>query len=446
MRIVVYGVGRVGTKIAETMYEEGYDITIIGDNEKKIEQIQKTLDVLSIVGRIGDEHVVESSGMKDADIFIAVTDSDEENIIASIIAKNQNVRKTIARIRNPAYLNEVMLDASVIGIDHVINPEKEVANEILRLIRTPWASEVDSFIKGKVLLVEIKVNNDNVGYLNTKLVEVSETGNNIIVIESDNSIKKLRLFDQHQRVKISEHVFVLERVTDVGKVNKIFGDAYKKIQNVMIAGGGVTGSELLSILENSGIKTKLIEQNKGICNSLSKKFKNSMILCGDATDLALLLSENIEKIDCFIAITGDDEENVMISLLAKQHGVKKAITKISKDYEEDIMARIGLDAAVNLNKVTTNKILQFVRRQELLAMSILNENLAIMEFVVDESSKITKKTFKEAQFIRGAIIGAISHGEEIIFPKKDFRVEANSEVLVFAHRKVARAVEKYFKG
>lgn len=445
MRVVIYGVGRVGTKIAETLYGENYDVTVIGTDEKKIEQIKKNLDVLYIVGHIGDADVVGSSKIKGADIFIAVSDSDEENIIASIIAKKQHIRKVIARIRNPAYLDKVLLNTSEIGIDHVINPEKEVANEILRLIRTPWASEVDSFFKGNVLLVEIKVNQDNVEYLNTKLVEVSKTGSNIIIVESGNTIKKLRLFEQCQRVEINEHVFVLEKATDVSKVNKIFEDAYKKIQNVMIAGGGVTGSALLSILENSDIKAKLIEQNREVCNILSKKFKNSLILCGDATDLNLLLSENIGKIDCFIAITGDDEENIMTSMLAKQHGVKKAITKISKDYEEDIMAGIGLDAAVNLNRVTVNRILQFIRREELLALSILDEDLAIIEFNACADSKIVKKTIEEAQFIKGAIIAAISHKGEISFPKHNFKIEADDKVLVFVHKKIAHIVDKYFK-
>jgi trk system potassium uptake protein TrkA len=445
MRVVIYGIGKVGIKLAEALYEEDYDVTIIDNDEKGIEQIQKNLDILGIAGHIGNAAVVKNSNIKGADIFIAVTDSDEENIIASIIAKNQNIRRTIARIRNPAYLNKVLLNTSEIGIDYVINPEKEVANEILGLIRTPWASEVDSFINNKVLLVEIKVNPDNVNYINKKLKDISKTGNNIIVVESGGAIKKLHLFEQRQRVQTGEHVFVLEKVTDVSKVNKIFEDAYKEIQNVMIAGGGVTGSELLNLLKDTGIKAKLIEKNRKICTSLSNKFRNSLILYGDSTDLNLLLSENIGKIDCFIAITGDDEENVMASLLAKQHGVKKAITKISKDYEEDIIAGIGLDAAVNLNRVTVNKILQFIRREELLSLSLLDKDVAIIEFNACANSKIVKKTIKEAQFVRGAIIGAIYHDGEIFFPKNDFKVEINDKVLVFVHKKVTHIVDRYFK-
>lgn len=444
MRIIIYGIGKVGTKIAETLYEEGHDITIIDNDITKIEQIKKNFDVLAIAGHIGDAKVVEAFNLKDENIFIAVTDSDEENIIASIIAKNQKIRKTIARIRNPNYLNKVLIDTLKIGIDHVINPEKEVANEIVRLIRTPWASEIDSFMDDKVFVVEIKVNSENVEYLNKKLVKVSET-NNIVVVESTNGIKNIRLFEDGQNVKEGNHIFVLERIEDFGRVNEIFEDEYNKIYNVMITGGGVTGLELLSLLDKTGIKIKLIEKDMQKCSGLSKKFENHLILCGDATDLKLLLSENIEKVDCFIAITGDDEENVMMSLLAKQHGVKKVITKISKDYEEDIVSKIGLDAVVNLNRLTVNKILHFIRREELLTISILDEDLAIMEFSVPQNSKITKKSIKEAEFIEKAIIGAISHNGEISFPRKNFKIEAGDKVLVFTHRKVSSIVEKYFK-
>lgn len=445
MRVVIYGVGKVGIKIAETLYEEGHDVTIIDNDEKKIGQIQRNLDILGIAGHIGNVAIAEKSVMKGVDIFIAVTDSDEENITACIIAKKQNIRKTIARIRNPSYLNKDILNTSEIGINHVINPEKEVANEIVKLIGIPWASEVGTFINEKVFLIEIKVNDDNVGYLNKKLMEVSKT-NNIIVVESGDDIKKLRLFEQGKKVKIGEHIFILQKSTDISKTNKIFEDAYKKINNVMITGGGVTGSELLSLLEKTGMKIKLIEKNRKICTALSKKFRKNLIIFGDATDLALLLSENIEKIDCFIAITGDDEENVMMSLLAKQHGAKKAITKISKDYEEEIVAEVGLDAAVNLNKVTSNKILQFVRKEELLATSILDEELAIMEFIVSNNSKITKKPIKEAQFIKGAIIGAILRNGEVFFPRNNFKIEPDDMVLVFIYKKVTSSVEKCFKG
>jgi len=443
MKIVIYGVGKVGTKIAETLCQEKHDITIMDGDEKKIEKIQKNLDVLGVVGNIGDEDAVEKANLKKADILIAVSNYDEENIIACLIAKRQNTEKTIARIRNPAYIHKETLDTHEIGIDHVINPEREVAKEIMRIIKSPYASEVDSFLEEQVFLVEVRVNKENLEYLNKKLKLLCEK-NLIIIIESTNGEKKLRFFSDSKKVKLGDHLFILEKKGDVAQISKLFEDEYRKIQNVIIMGGGVTGEELLKQLEQAKLKIKLIEKSKKRCNLLSKIAKKSLILCDDGTDIDFLISENIEKTDCFVAITGDDENNIVISLLAKQKGVKKTIATVSKDYEDDIVARVGLDATININKLTINKILRFVRRKELIAISVLDKDVEIMEFSVSPNSKIVKRPLKEAQFIEGAIIGAIYHEGQIFFPRNHFEIEENDKVLVFVHKKVASVVERYF--
>lgn len=443
MKVVIYGAGTVGTKIAETLYKEKHDITIIDNDEKKIEKIQKSLDVLCVIGNIGDEDVLEKANINGANIFIAVSDSDEENIIACLIAKRQKTEKTIARVRNPAYISKEILDAHKIGIDHFINPEREVAKEIMRIIRNPWASEVDPFLEEQVLLIEVKVNKDNLQYLNKKLKLLCKN-NLVIIIESMNGKKKLRFFEESKKIELGNHIFVLEKKSDVIQINKIFEDEYRKIQNVIIMGGGTTGEELLKQLDGTKLKIKLIEKSKKRCDLLTKITNKSLILCEDGTDLNFLVSENIGKTDCFVAITGDDEDNIMISLLAKQKGVEKTIAKISKDYEDDIVAKVGLDATVNINKLTVNKILRFVRRKELVAISILDEEVEIMEFSVSANSKIVKKPLKKAQFVEGAIIGAIYHKDQIFFPRNHFKVEENDKVLIFVHKKVTSVVEGYF--
>lgn len=445
MRIVIYGVGKVGMSLAETLSEEKHDIIIIDSDKKKIEEIQKSLDVLCIAGSIGDGEVIKKANVKQADILIAVSDSDEENIIACLIGKRQEIGKTIAKIINPSYLNKEILNTYELGIDHVIHPEKEVAKEIIRLIRSPWASEVEPFLNEKILLIEVKVNEDNIEYLNEKL-RVLCKNNLIIIVESGEREKKIRYFEEQKKIKLGDIVFVLEKKSDLASVNKTFQDVYTKIRNIIIMGGGITGEELLERLENTKLKVKLIERDKERCKELSEKAKKSLILCGDATDLHLLESENISKTDCFIAVTGDDENNIMASLLAKQKGVKKLITKVSKAYEEDIVSMVGLDTTVNINKVTSNNILKFVRRKELIAVSVLDENVEIMEFSARPKSKIVKKTLEDAQFIKGAIIGAVYHDDQIFFPKKNFKIEEDDLVLIFVLKKVIPVVEKYFQS
>jgi len=445
MRIVIYGVGKVGSKIAETLSKEKHDVVIVDPDKKKIKELQQTLDILCLPRPINDTRVIREARLKDADVFIAVSDSDEENIVACLIAKSHNVNKTISRIKNTLYLDKEILDTYELGISHVIQPEKEVAKEIVRLIRNPWASEVDAFLKEQVLFIAVKVNKENIDYLNGKLDTLSEKEITIIV-ESEDDKNRISFFRENHEIKEGDNIFVLEKKSDVIQINKIFEDVYSKIQNVIILGGGTTGEELLEQLGKTKLNLKLIERDRKRCNELSEKLKRGLILCGDGTDLDLLMSENLDKTDCFIAITGDNENNVMSAMLAKQNGVKKVITKVSKAYEEDIVARIGLDATVNINKVTVNKILNFVRRKELLALSILDEDMEIMEFSVSQSSKITKKFLKEPNFVKGALIGAIYRNGEIIFPEKDFRIEENDRVLIFVNKKKASSVEKYFKS
>ena len=445
MRTIIYGLGKIGTRIAETLSSENHDVIIIGSDKKRMAEIQQNLDVLCIERKIGDADMIKKSNMKNADIFIAVSESDEENIVACLIAKRQNVGKIIARISNISYLDNEIINIFDTGIDHVIHPEIEVAKEIVRLIRSPWASEVESFLNEQVFLIEIKVNEDNLDYLNEKLKLLHDTGLTIIIEPAEDK-EYIRPFDKRQKLKLNDNLFLLEKKSDSLQINHIFKDAYAKIQNIIIVGGGSTGEELLEMLQGEKLNIKLIEKSKKRCRELSEKAKKAIILWGDGTNLNLLVSENIEKTDCFIAITSDDENNIMASLFAKQKGVKKSITRVSKAYEEEIIDKVGLDTTVNINKVTVNEILKFVRRKELIAISIINEDIEIMEFSVKYGSKITKKPLKDVQFTKGAIIGAVYHNEEVFSPKKNFKIEPGDNVLVFVHKNRVSKVERYFKS
>jgi len=445
MKVVIYGIGTAGTKLAQTLYNEGQDIIVIDSDKKKIEKFQKTLDALCILGSMGNDLVVKQAKMNDAEVFIAVTDSDEENIVACLVAKKQGVKKTIARLRNAAYLDRDVLDTFEIGIDHIINPEREVAKEIFKLIKAPWATEVNTFIQDKLSLLEIRVNSSNTSYLNEKLHLLSAT--NIILVVSDvDSKKKLYFFAKGDMINVGDSIYILDKTENIGALNKIFEDLYGKIQNIVVMGGGQTAVELLTLLEGTDFKVKLIESSRSTCSMLNERFKKHIILCGDGTDLDLLVREKITKTDCFVAITGYDESNTMMSLFAQQKGVKKAITKIIKPYGRDILTGIGLPKQVDVYKITVNKILSFISMKQLIAVSILDNGLELMEFSVTPDSKITQKEMKGPQFITGATIAAVYRNGEAFFPAGSFKVEPNDVVLVFANKDKVSAVEEYFKS
>lgn len=442
MGVVIYGAGTLGLKLAQTLYFEGRDITVVDSIKSKIDTFQSKLDVLCIVGHIGDEDTIKHAKLRSADVFIAVTDSDEENIAACIIAKNQSVRKTIARLRNRTYFNPSFFNPKMVGIDHIINPEKEVALEISKLITIPWASEVDSIIRDMLSLFKMTVNGLDPKYLLSKLKILSKTSR-IIIINVEQ--KSLRLFKKGDKLIEHDDIYILYRSKDLQIINKLFKDIYPPIKDVLIIGGGQTGSELLELLKGTRINRKLIEISRKRCSELNHKYKKSIILLGDGTNLDLLLQENISKTDCFVAATGDDETNIVLSLFAKQKGVKKVITKILKSYGDELLEEIGLQIPLEINNITANKILSYVSMKQLIEIISLHGNYEMLEFVVTEKAKINGKVLKDSNLCKGAIIGAIYRDFELLKSVKSEKIRVHDRIIVFSDRKKSFVVDSYFK-
>ncbi|MFT4305138.1 MAG: NAD-binding protein, partial [Candidatus Woesearchaeota archaeon] len=353
MKVVIYGAGKTGLKLAKSLYDEGADIVVIDKDSKKLSIFIERLDVLCVEGHIGEDSTVKKADIKNAKVFVAVEDIDEENIIACMIAKRLGVKKTLARLRNPTYFDSNLFDYGAAGIDHIVNPEKEVAFEIFKIISTPLATDVDSVVREKLSLLEMRVSDFEKDYLINKLHILDET-HNIIVI---NPIKnKLLFYDKNTHLSDEDFIYILHTTNDINSVNNLFYDRYPKIKNVMIIGGGQTASELLKLLEKTRVNVKIFEISEKRCSILNNKHKKAMVLCGDATDLDTLLQEELEKIDCFISLMGDDENNMVLSIFAKHKGIRKVITKISKPYGTDLLDNIAITVPVDINRVTVNKI------------------------------------------------------------------------------------------
>jgi len=443
MKVIIYGVGKTGTELVNTFHEYCHDVVVIDNNKAGIESIQRRMDALCILGTIGDDSVIKSAKISGSDVFIAVTDSDEQNIVACIIAKRYNVKKTIARLRNPAYLNKEILNPNELGIDHVINPESEVANEIFRLIRVPWAFRVDAFLKDALSVLELGVTPENKDSINQKLRLLSKT-NPVIVMSKKSSTGTFKLFAGNETASPDDRIWLLEKTSSIHRINSFFEEEVSRISSIIVVGGGQTATELLALLEKTPIRVKLIESSKETCNALSQRFSNNMILCGDATDLELLTQEKVEKSDCIVAVTGDDENNIMISLFAKDRGIRKAITKVSKAYGTEILGRLGLHAIVNAYRVTVNKILHFSNLKETVSISSMADNVLIVEFVVPDGARITKRPVKP-DFIKGAIIAAVHTRGKVVFPKRPVLIDANSRVVMFINSKYVKDAEAYFR-
>jgi trk system potassium uptake protein len=442
MKYIIYGAGKTGYRLAEVLYAEGGNIVVIDPMPEKLFTFSERLDVLCVEGHIGNVETISKINFSNKDIFIAVSDSDEENIIACMIAKKMNVFKTLARLRNPTYFDSNYFDPGLLGIDHVVNPEKEVALEISKLISIPLATEVDSVVREKLSLLEIRVADFELDYLKKKL-NILLKEQHIIVINPEK--RTLFFYEQESEITNEDYIYLIHTTKDIQNVNQLFYDKYPKIKNVMIVGGGQIASELLFFLEKKNIYAKLFEVSKKRCSYLNHIHKKSLILCGDATDIDLLLQEELDQVDCFIALMGDDENNVVVSLFAKHKGVKKVITKVSKNYGSDLLETIAITVPVDIHNITVNKIRSYVTMKQLVTLTNLFGNFEMLEFIVTDQSKLLNKNIKQKKLFEGVYIAALYRNFELIHDFENQEIRLHDRIIIFAQKNKLRKVEKYFK-
>jgi len=376
-------------------------------------------------------------------MLVAVTDSDEVNLISCLMAKNLNpYLLKFARIRNPEYLEETdLFGKDLLGIDRVINPESEMVETILKLMEIPGASEVIDFAEGRIKLIGITIHRDfpltgqnlaSIGKLKEKLlVGAIARGNQIIIPCGDDMIPAEDL------------VYVVVKYDALDRILGLFNLEEKVLKRVIIVGAGQTGTALAAALDQKKVKTIIIDKDTERCTALAEKLKRVIVINGDGTDRDLLHEENIKDVDFMVAITGDEESNVLISLLAKGLGAKKTITRISKFGYIPLAATIGLDTLVSPRLSAVKAILQHIRRGKIISVAPLKgEHAEAIEAEALETSAIVNVPLSEVNFPKGAIIGAIVRNGEIIIPKGDSIVRPKDHLIIFAFEKVIPKLEK----
>lgn len=445
MEILVIGAGEVGFNIAERLSRENKDVVVIDSSEANLQRIKDSLDIKTVCGSGSNPRVLLEAGLKHADMLIAVTDSDEVNMIACLIAGSQSkVPVKIARIRNPEYSeNTTILDKDHLDINLAISPEREAAKVILKMQDVPHATSVSDFFEGKVKLFSLKMRPGcPVDGKALKDISFLHPGENVLVpaIYRDGRIIIARGKDI---IKGNDEIFVVTESDNVNRVINLFGFEAQTIRRVMIAGGGNIGYYLASHLEKIGLSVKVIEQNEERCEKLASDLTKTVVLKGDTSDQSLLKEENIANVDCFIAVTNDDEANILSSLLAKQMGAKKVITLVNKAGYIPLMSTVGIDVAVSPRLTTVSGILQHVRKGKVLSVtSIHEENAEAIEVIALETSDIVNKPLKDIKEPKGAIIGAIEREGKVIIPKGDDMILAGDRVLIFTLRSSVPDVEK----
>ncbi len=442
MRVIIVGAGEVGYNIAKFLASEKIDIIMIDRDGEKLRSISEELDIATIEGEGSDPSVFKEAGAKNADILIAVTNSDETNMIACLLGKALfNVKRRIARIRNPDYFfNKELLGKNYLDIDPAINPELETANAILRILEIPFATEVIEFEGGKVVVAGLKipkqskVNNKELKYLRSIInkdfiIGIIERNEEIIVPRGEDVLKE------------GDIIYIPLKREEALEISQAFGIFAYPTKKVMIVGGGRIGYYIARALEEK-VDVKIIEKNEEKCKFLSKHLKKSLILHGDGTDKQLLIEENIKDIDAYITVSGNDEMNIMAALLAKKLGAKKVIALVNKTDYIPLAYELGIQSVLSSRLLTASIILRYIRKGDVLSLTAIAENkVEIMEVLGSYKSSIINKALKDINFPKNAVIGAIVRGGEIIIPKGDDVIKEGDKLIIFALKDSIKNIE-----
>ncbi|MFO7784697.1 MAG: Trk system potassium transporter TrkA [Thermodesulfobacteriota bacterium] len=443
MKVIIVGGGEVGFHIAQRLSNESQDVVLIDKDPEKAARINEELDIQALVGSGTSPGMLERSGIMDADMLVAATDSDEANLIACMLARHLNpYLLKVARLRNPEYLEmKALLSQETLGIDHIINPESVMVETIQSLMQVPGASDVIDFVEGRVKLIGVTIR-PNSPFAGKRLASFHGMEGKLLVgtIVRGN---RVRIPHGDDTIQANDLVYVVARRDELRNVLELFGIKEEELKRVIIVGGGQTGRALAKALDGPRISTSLIDRSPSRCEELAESLQRVMVINGDGTDRDLLLEENVSNADFLVALTGDEESNVLISLLAKGLGVRRTITRINKLSYIPLVSSIGIDTIVSSRLSAIRAILQHIRKGKIISVAPLkDEHAEAIEAEALTTSKIVNTPLSRIKFPKGALIGAVVRGEEIIIPRGDTQIQAGDRLIIFASRKAVSALEK----
>jgi trk system potassium uptake protein TrkA len=451
VKIIILGAGQVGSNLAESLVAENNDITVIDLDAARLALLQDRFDLRTVRGHAAHPSILKKAGAEDADMLVAVTQSDETNLVACRIASTLfNVPTRIARIRSNDFLAlEGDFLAEHFGVNDVISPEQEVTDTLRRLIEHPEALQVLDFADGRVRLVAVRA------YHGGPLV-----GHELQDIKRHMPDLDCRIPAIYRRdrgivpkgitvIEPGDEVFLLARKQDIPSVMRELRRMEQPVKRVMIAGGGNIGRRLAARIERD-YDVKVIDHNKTVSNLLAEQLHRTLVLQGDATDEDLLEQENIESIDVFCALTNDDEDNIMSALLAKRMGAQRVIALINRSAYVNLVQGGEIDIAISPAQATVGPLLSKIRRGDMAAVHSLRRGAAeVLEIVVHgdtKTSKVVGRRIGDVALPEGASIAAIIRGEDVVIAHHDTLVEAEDHLIVFAlNKRIIPKVEKLFQ-
>jgi len=445
MEIIIIGAGDIGYQSARRFSKEKHNIALIESNEELAEYASETLDAMVITGNGCSANKLLEAGVERADVVAALTDNDEVNILACKIAKKYGVETTIARVRNPEYLSEThVITKKELGVDHFLQPEKETADTIVRLIKQSNATDLIEFEGGKLKFFGIRLDNSS-QLLHKKLMDLGvELNNPPLTVTAIKRGQSTIVPKGNDILLPGDQIYMVCAPDYLDTAMEYLGKKKKNIEDILIIGGGLTATFMAMQLDGE-INMKIIEKDEKKAMEIASKLNKSLVINGDGSNLDLLLSENLEAMDQFIAITGDDETNIITSIVAQHMEVKRTVTLIKKSEYLPLTPALHMDAVVSKQQITVNAITRLIKGKDIAKFAELpGLDAEIVEFIVKDSSKVTKKPIMKLRVPEGSIIGAILRNDELMIPKGSTQIQAGDRVVVFSLPEAFPSVESLF--
>ena len=445
MRIVVVGAGKLGYSIAKLLSNEQYDVVVVDNDNERLQVVQETLDVLGIAANGASPITMAQPDIAGADILIAVTASDEVNMVCCILAKKHKIKHTVARIRDMQFMSEAKeyLKANF-DIDLMLNPELITAWEINRILMMPAALNVEDFANGRVRLFETKV------LRHSPLSNIS-----LRDLPTDNILAAM-IFRNHEIIiphgddclLPHDNAYFVGAPEDIDKFSKNFTPRDgRRLRRVIIIGAGRTGRFLAPMLDKQGVKVKIIDLDRERCELVAKKLHNGIAICGDGTDIDLLEEEGIGNADALICLTDDDKLNLMLALLGKHLGAKKTVVRVARNEYVDLMEKVGVDVVLSARLLSASEVLVFVRRGGIVSVSLLEGAKAeAVEVIVQPGALVAGQPLKDVRLPKECLVCAYVRDDEALIPDGNSVLQPGDRAIILIRTEHSKQVMKYFKG
>ncbi len=436
MNILIVGCGKAGSVLAQTLCSEGHDVTVMDTDPEIVRTLVDHFDVQGVCGNGLILKDLEEAGVENTNIIIAMTESDEINIMCCLMARKSGARHSIARVRNPAYAEQLVFMREELGVSMMVNPEFQTANEIARMLRYPNALHVETFAKGRLELAELKVSEG--GPLDgIQLMDITHKLKLHLLICAVKRDDDIFIPDGSCTLQAGDRIYITATHSELSKFYKQVGDLKNRFRSAVIVGGGRISFYLTNQLLELGMHVKIIEQNLERCEQLSEWFPKAKVICADGTDQDILLEEGIADADAFITLTGIDEENIILSLYGKTLGVDKVVTKINRLALLPISDSVGLENVVSPKNTTAALILQYVRAKQnsessnIITLYRLSDNrLEAVEFIVRNDPDYVGIPLRDLRVRPGFLIAGIIRGNKLVVPSGNDCLKVNDSVVV----------------